>query len=358
MNLIKLRNKYLLFFCTLVFCEIFGNSTIGFSQARPMRQGFTYDTEEKVVETGPNENAAETLTNALMSDSLKFIFTSDRGKRYELWKKVPGYSEKIMESSKYATWGAKVSPDGKKVLFYKGIAKKSNSEFDQVSLWTMDVNGENQQEVLPYRYNDWISHSDANWSFNGAKIVMSVVQYVFEGPQIIIMNADGTKPRVLTERKGGYITPSFSPDGMQIVCAGYPNDIKRPAVTDLEIFIIDLEDGSETRLTYDSYADEHPSWSPDGEWIVFDSSPKSMDMGSVRRGLRKVPANGGDVEDILFDQNWNIRPRWLADSKNIFFERIIYLRTQTQLCTMASDGFRVFPLTSAKQSFIEATIIP
>jgi hypothetical protein len=60
-------------------------------------------------------------------------------------------------------------------------------------------------------------------------------------------------------------TPSFSPDGQRIVFSG----AQKSGLTDL--YIADLASGSLVALTSDLYHDRDPDWSPDGGRIVFSS---------------------------------------------------------------------------------------
>ena len=64
---------------------------------------------------------------------------------------------------------------------------------------------------------------------------------------------------------GPYRSPSVSPDGSRIAV-----DVFDPENND--IWIHDLVRGTERILTTDPANDRHPLWTPDGEWVVFESA--------------------------------------------------------------------------------------
>jgi dipeptidyl aminopeptidase/acylaminoacyl peptidase len=72
----------------------------------------------------------------------------------------------------------------------------------------------------------------------------------------------GAIVRTIAEPRDLLLVPRVSPDGRSAVAA-------RGRGNDTDLWIYDIERGSERRLTFESSADSLPTWSPDGQFIVY-----------------------------------------------------------------------------------------
>src|SRR6059036_2445479 len=115
----------------------------------------------------------------------------------------------------------------------------------------------------------------------------------------------------------GLTTPSWSPDGKQLVFTGYDGGLS-------DLFVVNADGSNLHRLTNDKYADLEPSWSPDGKTIAFttDRSPatdfETLKFGRLRIALLRL--DNGSI-DILrhMDQGKNINPTWAPDGRSLAF---------------------------------------
>jgi Tol biopolymer transport system component len=115
----------------------------------------------------------------------------------------------------------------------------------------------------------------------------------------------------------GLTTPSWSPDGKQLVFTGYDGGLS-------DLFVVNADGTNLHRLTNDKYADLEPSWSPDGKTVAFvtDRSPatdfEALKFGSLRIALLHL--DNGSI-DILrnMDQGKNINPAWAPDGRSLAF---------------------------------------
>ena len=119
-------------------------------------------------------------------------------------------------------------------------------------------------------------------------------------PQIHLQDNEFNTTRQLTNGSGWSFDPAFSPRGDRIafVSQNPGND---------EIFVINVDGSDLRRLTINSWEwDKHPSWSPDGNQIVFWSN---RDTG--RRQLWIMNADGSNQRILISSpyQDWD--PIWL-----------------------------------------------
>lgn len=115
----------------------------------------------------------------------------------------------------------------------------------------------------------------------------------------------------------GLTTPSWSPDGKQLVFTGYDGGI-----TDL--FVVNADGSGLRRLTNDKYADLQPAWGPDGKTIAFATDRGSKtDFDALKFGNMRIALfhlDKGTIELLgHMDQGKNIDPAWAPDGRSLAF---------------------------------------
>src|SRR5437870_7085420 len=115
----------------------------------------------------------------------------------------------------------------------------------------------------------------------------------------------------------GLTTPSWSPDGKQIVFTGYDGGLS-------DLFVVNADGSDLRRLTNDKFADLQPAWSPDGKTIAFatDRGPETdfsqLRFGNLRLGLYHL--ENGALETLpRMEHGKNINPAWAPDGRSIAF---------------------------------------
>jgi TolB protein len=164
--------------------------------------------------------------------------------------------------------------------------------------------------------------------------------------QLIVADADGENPRLVLESRFPLMSPSWSPDGQWLAYVSFEN--KRSAVYvqlvktgerrqvsaragingapvwspdghklaltlggsggNPDIFILDLQSQSLTRITDDPAIETEAAWAPDGKSLYF-TSDRAGGPQIYRIGLTP----GDRPKRITFGGNYNARPRVSAD---------------------------------------------
>jgi len=152
-----------------------------------------------------------------------------------------------------------------------------------------------------------------------------------ELPQIWLINFDGTGLRQITDTQQGACQPSWSPDGNQLVFIS-PCDSLREVYTGSSLFIINIDGTGLTPLPTIGGGDFDPSWSPDGSRILFTSlreggTPKLFVLDLDDRAVTLL----SDEEEKK-----GLQASWSSDSHEIIF--ISTRNGPYQIWTMNVDG--------------------
>ncbi len=178
------------------------------------------------------------------------------------------------------SFAPRFSPDGRTLVF--SMAQGGNTD-----IYKMSISGGRPQRLTSAPGID----TAPSFSPDGSKITFESDRGGSQ--QIYVMNADGSNQRRISFGEGRHGTPVWSPRGdliayTQIGGGKFSIGVMRP-------------DGSGQRLLTDSWADEGPTWSPNGRVIMFFRSQRggradlwSVDLTGINERRVPTPLDGSD----------------------------------------------------------------
>ena len=185
--------------------------------------------------------------------------------------------------------GFRFSPDGSRIVYFKRY-NDLNLNYEVSDMYIMNSDGSGKTLIATGERNSW-----PEFSLEGTKIVFvrSSGASGF-GHFISIMNVDGTDKTRLTFGESINSSPSFSPDGSKIVFASY-----RDGGGNAEIYTMNVDGTNQTRLTHNDISlfgagisSFSPKWSPDGDYIVYNTWFRSIPFETVKTTLKIMRSDG------------------------------------------------------------------
>jgi Tol biopolymer transport system component len=145
--------------------------------------------------------------------------------------------------------------------------------------------------------------------------------------------------------------PSWRADGRKIVFVSDRITPRNPALPDFEgadyeIFVMNSDGSNQTQITFNELDDEHPSWSPDGERIVFqrDFIPA---RGEVDYDILTMRSDGTGERNLTNSPGVIDRqPDWSPNGRKIAFARAPDVDSNHDIYTISPDGSNLRQLTS------------
>ena len=188
------------------------------------------------------------------------------------------------------------SPDGLKIAF---SAKRD--------IYVVDLDGANLTR-LTQSPNDYSLHP--SWSPDGSRIALTLlVDRANAESDIYLMNADGSSIARLTSTAGHDQAPDWSPDGGRIA-------FETNRAGNWDIYSMSPVGADQTRLTSNPGSDERrPDWSPEGGRILFTSNTR----GSVNPEIYLMNADGSSPTRLTGDARGYSGAIWSPDGTKIAF---------------------------------------
>ena len=175
------------------------------------------------------------------------------------------------------------SPDGAQLAF-SGHSFAPGSDPNANSIFTMPATGGAFTQLTFGQFAD----AGPTWSPQGDRIAFSSDRGG-PGSQLWLMNADGTDLHEIATGLAYAQSPDWSPDGQWLVVFGVLDGAPAPGVFKVRPDGTDL-----TQLTSPSVQGiNDPTWSPDGQVVLFEAFDPRGTKGQFGSELEVVPASGG-----------------------------------------------------------------
>ncbi|NDJ75341.1 MAG: hypothetical protein GYB65_03700 [Chloroflexi bacterium] len=206
-------------------------------------------------------------------------------------------------------WDPVYSPDGEWITF-TGVDLGRNPSLGHTSMdiYRMRPDGTDREAIVTTighdQYPVW-------WSPDSAQIAF----FSDQGGQWALYRswADGSRRERITDLTPIYSRPvlfPWSPDGEWIAF-----DSELNAAYNRDIYRVRAMGSVPQRLTDGPGTDQYPAWSPDGNWIAYLSSTPGRGIA----GIYRVSANGSHVQQlvelpgsIIFPPSWSPDGAWIA----------------------------------------------
>lgn len=214
------------------------------------------------------------------------------------------------DNSLFPTW----SPDGSKIA-YSSTRDRSSFGLD---IWVMNADGSN-----PSRLTDAVGQNGrASWSPDGSKIAYTSIDVVVAGSdttekgEIWVVNTDGSSPTAITSDDALATSPSWSPDGSKIVFQSNRDGSD-------QIYVMNADGSGITRLTNGAWGDQQPAWSPDGTKIAFQSTRDAADPNQANTSDMEIyvmNADGSSPTRLTTNDDFDGNVAWSESGARLVFD--------------------------------------
>jgi TolB protein len=125
--------------------------------------------------------------------------------------------------------------------------------------------------------------------------------------QLVVADADGESPHVITESKEPLMSPAWSPDGGQIAYVSFEQRLST-------IYVQNLKTGERRKLSAHAGVNQAPAWSPDGKKLAMTLSTREGNLD-----VYVLDLDSQALTRITDDPGIDTEPQWSKDGQSLYF---------------------------------------
>ncbi len=248
-------------------------------------------------------------------DAVQSTFLPQLGEHYRARRIAqPVLSEKRSDGTLHLA--PALTPDGREIAYFS----ERNSFFVDLYLADAETGRVKRRLVKSTLNNNYESlrfiNSSGAFSSDGRYFAIAA-KHKDRDDLVILDGKRGKEVQRIRIPLNGLTSPSWAPDGRQLVFTGYDGGLS-------DLFIVNRDGSEMRRLTNDKHADLQPAWSPDGRTIAFatdrggETDFSELRFGNMRIALYHLDS---DVIELLghMEHGKNINPVWAPDGKSLAY---------------------------------------
>lgn len=271
--------------------------TINSSTLTSQYSWFVVGTDQGLFRVSPDGSELRQLTATpaqtvyYVADSSYILFESQNG-----WSVISldGQEEQYIAQQDFRIYLAQISPDGQ----WLNLPLQANAYPERMLLYNLRTGKTIYMGAYPYQFR---------WTSDGQYLIYP------RDNQVYIYDVSNTIDRPVMTMQSGYGGFAFygtSPDNQQLLMKVNENlYVMRPDGTDIVNITANSQLSKQVKDSQNRIYNRNnlnARWSPDGEWIVFQSE---LQYGTS--DIYVVRPDGSDLHQLTSDLNWDITPSWL-----------------------------------------------
>jgi Tol biopolymer transport system component len=178
----------------------------------------------------------------------------------------------------------------------------------QPVVYVMNAEGQERTPLsgLP---GDGLSYA---WTVDGRYVAIS--RSMSGNLDLFVMGYDGSQGGITAPSPGREDHPSWSPDGNRLVFVSDRDQREG------DLYIVNRDGTGLTRLTDDALSEADPAWSPDGDHIAFVAT---TDPRGHRGNIFVIGVDGSDRQQLTDEPTDKQQPVWSPDGSRIAFQAFV-----------------------------------